>query len=99
MVYAPAVTFVHDVAYGAAVTRPSKLPLPLPFLNSTATIVPSASAAAAARLIVEAKGNLAPSLGEVSATLGGWFAPRSVNVDALEIVVRPWSSVAFAVME
>ncbi len=76
-------------AYGAFVARAIKAPPAVPIRNSTAATDPSTSAALAVRPIDAPTGKRAPSLGAVSATLGGWFAARTVTLAGREVFVRP----------
>ena len=67
-----------------------------PSRNSTVVTLPSASPAVAVTVIVGFHAKVAPSVGDVTTTVGGLF-PVTVTVEAALVVVAPTSSVARAV--
>src|SRR5438477_12175409 len=67
--------------------------------NATETTVPSASLAFAAIGTVAPGVNVAPSLGDVIDTIGGWLLDRTVTSAAREVAAKPRLSVARAVIE
>src|SRR3954471_19492554 len=69
--YVSAVTFDHVAEYGALVAEPIGV---VPAKKSTRVIVPSASLAAAVTVTLFPAVNVVPSAGDVTATVGGWFA-------------------------
>src|SRR5690242_3373290 len=92
MAWVPAGPF-QECVYGALVATPTTDP---PAINSTLAIVPSGSVAVAASATGVPTATKSPFTGDVSVTVGGWFASTAIDTEA-EVVVAPLLSYAFAV--
>jgi hypothetical protein len=93
-VYVPAATPRHTIEYGALEAVPIS---DVPAKKSTLTIVPSLSAASAARTMSAGAVAVAPDAGDFSDTVGAALGGVTVSATALDEAVALLSSVATAV--